>query len=138
MYPTFLGFQQESLPCPPRGCLIIICQINYQDTSFFVGKRTRLFSGCWVKPELRSGLQTATDSCWVVSEVAQISKCPCAEEKAVIVPACPLQGRRMSAALLPMLSVPVQHGWGVGLPTPEGKLERHSGERSCILKLSQN
>ena len=44
----------------------------------------------------------------------------------------------MSAALLPVLLVPVQHGRGVGLPTPEGKLEGHSGERDCTLKLFQN
>lgn len=107
-------------------------------TRFSWGKGPGYFQAAGLSQSSAQASKTAAGSCWAVSEVAQISKCPCAEGKAVFVPACPLRGRRMSAALLPVLLVPVQHGRGVGLPTPEGKLEGHSGERDCTLKLFQN
>lgn len=105
---------------------------------FSWGKGLGYFQAAGLSQSSAQASKTAAGSRWAVSEVAQISQCPCAEGKAVIVPACPLQGRKMSAALLPMLFVPVQHGWGVGLPTLEGKLEGHSGEQCCVLKLFQN
>ena len=107
-------------------------------TRFLWGKGPGYFQAAGLSQSSAQSSKTADGSCWAVSEVAQISKCPCAEGKAVFVLACPLRGRRMSAALLPVLLVPVQHGWGMGLPTPEGKLEGHSGERDCTLKLFQN
>lgn len=90
LYPTFLGFQQESLQCSPRDARSLFAKLITIKPCFSWGKGPNYFQAGGLSQNSVQASKTAAGSCWEVSEVAQISKCPCPEGKAVTMPARPL------------------------------------------------